>query len=107
MELGVAPIGIYENIPGARGWQGLHAVSQDSRSWLRDGWIDYVCPQMYWGLKDHGSAIDFAGLVADWVRNAHGRNVYAGIAPYKPDVAKWLPEHIDACRDAVMRRSCH
>ncbi len=99
LELGAAPIGIYTSIPGARGWEGRNAVSQDSRRWLEEGWIDYVCPQVYWGLKNRGSGIDFEALVRDWVRHAAGRNVLIGLAPYKEPVARWLHEHIDACRD--------
>lgn len=98
IHVGAAPIGIYENLPTARGWQGLHALSQDSRAWLRDGVLDYVAPQMYWGLKSRGSSIDFEALVSDWVANSAGRHVYAGLAPYKPEVFAHLDEQIAACR---------
>jgi uncharacterized lipoprotein YddW (UPF0748 family) len=98
LQIGAAPIGIYENITGARGWQGLHAVSQDSRLWLREGYVDYLSPQIYWGLKSRGSTIDFEALVRDWQNAAAGRCIYAGTAPYKEDVRAALPEVIDAVR---------
>ncbi len=98
VRIGAAPIGIYENLPTARGWQGLHAIAQDSRAWLREGLIDYVAPQVYWGLRARGSTIDFESLVKDWSRAAAGRHVFIGMAPYKDDVKRWLGEHIDACR---------
>jgi len=57
-----------------------------------------VVPQIYWGLKSRGSNIDFQALVRDWKSNASGRHVYAGTAPYRPEVARWMFEHIDVCR---------
>jgi uncharacterized lipoprotein YddW (UPF0748 family) len=98
MLVGAAPIGIYENLPKARGWQGFHAVAQDSRRWLREGYMDYLAPQIYWGLTAHGSKIDFEALVRDWKLNSFGRHVYPGTAPYKQDVKDFLSEHITACR---------
>lgn len=99
LQVGSAPIGIYRNITGARGWEGRNAIFQDSRRWLREGYHDYVVPQIYWGLTRRGSRIDFEALVTDWKTNASGRHVYAGIAAYKKGVHPWLHEHIDACRE--------
>jgi uncharacterized lipoprotein YddW (UPF0748 family) len=99
LQVGSAPIGIYENLPGAHGWEGRNAIYQDSRQWLKDGYHDYVVPQIYWGLKRRGSRIDFEALVKDWKQNSSGRHVYAGIAAYKDGVQPWLHEHVDACRD--------
>jgi len=98
MKIGSAPIGIYKNISGAQGWEGYTALAQDARLWMREGYQDYVAPQIYWGLKSHGSAIDFEALVGDWKQNSSEKHVYAGMAPYKENVKPWLAEHIDACR---------
>ena len=97
--VGSAPIGIYRNLPGAKGWEGRNAIFQDSRRWLQERYHDYVVPQIYWGLTRHGSRIDFEALVEDWKRNASGRHVYAGVAAYKKEIAPWLQEHVDATRD--------
>lgn len=99
LQVGSAPIGIYRNLPTARGWEGRNAIFQDSRQWMKDGYHDYVVPQIYWGLKRRGSRIDFEALVSDWKQNTSGRHVYAGIAAYKDHVHPWLHEHVDACRD--------
>ncbi len=98
LRIGAAPIGIHENIPGARGWQGFHSLAQDSRAWLREGHIDYVAPQIYWGLKKRGSGIDFEALVADWTSAAAGRHVIVGMAPYKDNIRPWIAEMIEAAR---------
>jgi hypothetical protein len=99
LQVGSAPIGIYRNLPRARGWEGRNAIFQDSRRWLQEGYHDYVVPQIYWGLTRRGSRIDFEALVQDWKTNSSGRHVYAGIAAYKEDIHPWLHEHIDACRE--------
>ncbi len=98
ISVGSAPIGIYRNLPAAKGWQGYYSVSQDARRWLREGYHDYVAPQIYWGLRSRGSAIDFEALVRDWMRGSSGRHVYVGIAAYRPEVSKYIEEHVDACR---------
>ncbi|MBE0642790.1 MAG: family 10 glycosylhydrolase [Bacteroidetes bacterium] len=99
LQVGSAPIGIYQNLPTAKGWEGRNAIYQDSRRWLREGYHDYVVPQIYWGLKRRGSNIDFEALVDDWKANASGRQVYAGVAAYKDNVQPWLADHVDATRD--------
>ncbi len=99
LQVGSAPIGIYQNLPTAKGWEGRNAIYQDSRRWLREGYHDYVVPQIYWGLKRHGSNIDFEALVKDWKSNASGRHVYPGVAAYKDHVQPWLADHVDAVRD--------
>jgi uncharacterized lipoprotein YddW (UPF0748 family) len=50
--VGISPFGIWR--PGAApGVYGLDAYSEiyaDSRRWLREGWLDYLAPQLYWQL---------------------------------------------------------
>jgi uncharacterized lipoprotein YddW (UPF0748 family) len=96
--VGSAPIGIYQNLPTARGWEGRNAIFQDSRRWMKDGYHDYVAPQIYWGLTRHGSRIDFEALVRDWSNASEGRHSYIGIAAYKNDIRPHLVAHIDAVR---------
>jgi uncharacterized lipoprotein YddW (UPF0748 family) len=99
LQVGSAPIGIYQNLPTAKGWEGRNAIFQDSRRWLREGYHDYVAPQIYWGLVRKGSRIDFEALVEDWKRGTSARQVIAGVAAYKDNVQPWLADHIDAARD--------
>lgn len=83
IKFGVTPIGIYQNIEGARGLQSYSEIYQDSRAWLRDKLIDYVVPQIYWDFENNPK---FDLLVNDWVKNSYERNVVIGIASYKDDV---------------------
>jgi len=95
IKLGVTPIGIYENLPTARGLEGRNDVFQDSREWLASGDIDYIVPQVYWNIKDNPRYED---LVKDWVGNSYGKNVIIGIAAYKQSVAKEISKEIEIAR---------
>lgn len=95
VKVGSAPIGIYRNLPGASGWQGYELLSQDARRWMREGIIDYVAPQIYWGLENNPR---FGILAADWIKNAYGRHTYLGIGAYRPEVISEIGRIIDTSR---------
>ncbi|MBU1099181.1 MAG: family 10 glycosylhydrolase [Bacteroidetes bacterium] len=95
IKLGVTPIGIYENIQGARGLEGYSSVFQDTRKWLKTGLIDYAVPQIYWNFKDNPK---FDVLARDWQLNSYGRNMILGIAAYKPEVKAEIENMIEYSR---------
>lgn len=107
VKVGSAPIGIYENLPTAKGWQAYHSVYQDARRWLRDGYHDYIAPQIYWGLTNRGSKIDFEALAFDWKSHASSKHVFVGMAAYRPEVAKYLHEEIDVTRKIKSEGQCY
>ncbi|WP_456154820.1 glycoside hydrolase family 10 protein [Streptomyces toyocaensis] len=87
---GISPFGVWRNAEvdergsatraGVQTYDDLHA---DTRRWAREGWIDYICPQLYWHIS-HAPA-DYAELVrwwADVVRDSATR-LYVGEALYK------------------------
>jgi len=88
VRFGISPFGIWQ--PGnPSGISGLNAYSQlyaDSRKWLQQGWVDYMCPQLYWGRVADGysSAQSFDALLGWWTngtQNPLDRHVYAGVSP--------------------------
>jgi uncharacterized lipoprotein YddW (UPF0748 family) len=98
LKIGATPLGIYTDIVGAKGLEGYSDVFQDSRRWLREGWVDYLVPQIYWPLGTSNDNPDFAVLSRDWLRNAEGRHVYVGIGAYKPEVLSQVTALIDTAR---------
>lgn len=81
VKFGVSPFGIWKpgypsNVEGHLDAHGeLYA---DSRRWLREGWLDYVSPQLYWKSKGPQS---FTFLYNWWQsENTKGRHVWPGIA---------------------------
>ncbi|MFE9767378.1 glycoside hydrolase family 10 protein [Streptomyces sp. NPDC005808] len=87
---GVSPFGVWRNATtdplgsatraGVQTYDDLHA---DTRKWVREGWIDYIVPQLYWNIGL--AAADYAKLVPWWAEVAEGSGVqlYVGEALYK------------------------
>ncbi len=96
LKIGATPFGIYKNIPDAEGSEAFYTVYQDSRLWLKNGWVDYLAPQIYWDIN-HNPRFD--SLAVDWVKHSYGRNIVLGTAPYKKRVYKELDKIITLSRE--------
>ncbi|MEU6867408.1 family 10 glycosylhydrolase [Streptomyces sp. NPDC046876] len=57
----------------------------DTRTWVKEGWIDYVVPQAYWHIGH--PAADYAKVVPWWAQTVAGTGVdlYVGEALYRCD----------------------
>ncbi|GJG87723.1 glycosyl hydrolase [Gemmatimonadetes bacterium T265] len=78
--VGISPFGIWR--PGSpAGVSGLDAYEEiyaDSRRWLREGWVDYLAPQLYWASD--GEQARFRRLDAWWRgENSQRRHVWPGL----------------------------
>ena len=91
---GVSPVGIWANrsdvCPEGSPSKGVEAYSQsfaDVRRWVKNNWIDFVIPQVNWGLGNR--IAPFAGIVNWWADLVRGTNVklYVGIGVYQAGVA--------------------
>ncbi|OKJ96906.1 hypothetical protein AMK26_29130 [Streptomyces sp. CB03234] len=90
VRFGISPFGVWRNIAtdplgsdtraGVQTYDHLHA---DTRKWVKESWIDYVVPQLYWHIGF--AAADYAKLVPWWDEVARGTDVdlYVGEALYK------------------------
>lgn len=90
VRFGVSPFGVWRNQAkdpeGSRTRAGVGTYDDlyaDTRQWVREGWLDYICPQLYWhmGLPE----ADYAELVRWWAGTVRGTGVdlYVGEALYK------------------------
>lgn len=95
LKVGSAPVGIYENLPGARGLEGRNSVYQDSREWLKRNKQDYLVPQIYWDLENNPR---FDMLINNWVLSNYGKQIVAGVAAYDPKVFLQLEKLISISR---------
>ncbi|MFC5530194.1 family 10 glycosylhydrolase [Cohnella yongneupensis] len=87
---GISPFGVWRNSStdpsgsdtkaGVETYDDMHA---DVRTWIQEGWIDYVMPQIYWSMTL--SAARYDKLVDWWTNEVRGTNVslYIGHAAYK------------------------
>ncbi|MDR0954760.1 MAG: family 10 glycosylhydrolase [Rikenellaceae bacterium] len=90
VEFGISPFGVWRNASrdprgsatraGQTNYDDLYA---DILKWEREGWVDYVSPQLYWSIGD--TAADYKTLAQWWNDNAFGTPVYIGHALYRVD----------------------
>lgn len=90
VRFGISPFAVWRNATtdplgsdtaaGVQTYDDLHA---DTRKWVKEGWIDYICPQIYWNIGF--SAADYAKLLPWWAEAVRGTGVglYVGEALYK------------------------
>ena len=79
VRVGISPFGIWRpGVPAGTtaSIDAYHHLSADSRKWLREGWCDYLSPQLYWRIKSPQS---FSRLIA-WWRSQGSRPVWPGLA---------------------------
>lgn len=69
---GISPSGRIEN---------ALALYANPLTWLQNGWIDYLAPQIYWEIG-HSTA-DFDRLARYWNTNSFSKPIFPGVAAYK------------------------
>jgi uncharacterized lipoprotein YddW (UPF0748 family) len=78
--VGISPFGIWRpgHPEGVQGFDQHAELYADARRWLREGWVDYFSPQLYWKIDSPGQS--FPRLLAWWdEQNVRGRRVWPGL----------------------------
>lgn len=88
VQFGISPFGVWRNKSqdprgsetkaGQTNYDDLYA---DPMSWLRNGWIDYLAPQIYWTLN-HPLA-SHKTILTWWDQNTENANLYVGNGAYR------------------------
>lgn len=89
VKFGISPFGIWRNKrtdprgSDTGGTESYSAISADSYQWVKQGWVDYINPQIYWQIGL--TVADYAKLVPWWAGVVEGTDValYIGQAVYK------------------------
>lgn len=89
VQLGISPFGIWANKksnPNGSLTLGSESYSRqyaDTRKWVKQQWIDYIVPQLYWPFSH--SAAPYAALTDWWCSQVRGTrvNLYIGMAAYQ------------------------
>ncbi len=102
VKFGVSPFAVWRNAgtdpegsattAGAETYDDLYA---DTRRWVREEWLDYVAPQVYWNIGF--APADYAALVPWWSEQVTGTDVqlYIGQATYKVGTSTQAPQWSD------------
>lgn len=88
VEFGISPFGVWRNIAddptgsqtraGVTNYDDLYA---DILLWQKEGWIDYVTPQLYWHIGME--LADYQVLAQWWSENTYGCPLYVGHGLYR------------------------
>jgi uncharacterized lipoprotein YddW (UPF0748 family) len=88
VKFGISPFGVWRN--QAQDPEGSHTQAgvtnyddlyADVLLWTKNGWIDYVAPQLYWELGH--PKVAYETLIDWWSRHAYGRHMYIGHGVYR------------------------
>jgi uncharacterized lipoprotein YddW (UPF0748 family) len=87
-KFGISPFGVWRNLSkdslgsdthaGQTNYDDLYA---DILLWLKNGWIDYVAPQLYWEFEYKNAP--FGVLLDWWGKHSYGRPCYIGLGIYR------------------------
>lgn len=91
---GISPFGVWakKSDKTPQGTEGLGNVLEsysdiyaDTVTWVKNGWLDYVCPQLYWQME--GTSAPFETLASWWKDLCRDTSVdlYIGMAAYRGD----------------------
>ncbi|MFM9908805.1 MAG: glycoside hydrolase family 10 protein [Chitinophagaceae bacterium] len=94
-QFGISPFGIWRNQDkdpegsatqaGQTNYDDLYA---DILLWLKNGWIDYVAPQIYFEIGHPRAAYEI--LLNWWSNHSYGKHCYIGLGIYKANTnAAW------------------
>lgn len=102
VRFGISPFGLWGSdvvLPGGSntGSSNLSSYSKqyaDSKKWVEEGWVHYICPQVYWSFT-HSTA-PYADVVDWWASIARGTDVdvIIGHAPSSAHSGGWVTEEI-------------
>lgn len=109
VRFGISPFGIWRNASSdpegseTTGSESYEIISADSLRWVRQGWVDYINPQIYWQFGH--PAADYETLVRWWAEKVADTDVglFIGEAAYKaingtfPETTE-LGDHLDLTR---------
>lgn len=82
VKFGISPFGIYRNQKSdpngsaTNGLQNYDDLYADVLLWIREGWVDYNIPQIYWEIGN--KAADYETLIHWWSENAGQRPLFVG-----------------------------
>lgn len=111
VKFGISPFGVWRNITqdpygsntkaGINNFDDLYA---NIILWLKNGWMDYCVPQLYWERKH--TLCDYDVLLDWWNRYTFGRHLYIGQAPYRAGTNKAWKDKEELPNQIKILRTC-
>ena len=102
VKFGISPFAVWRNAgtdplgsDTTAGVQTYDDLAADTRRWVREEWIDYIVPQVYWA--GGFAPADYNKIVPWWAEQVRGTDVhlYIGQATYKVGTSTQSPDWSD------------
>ena len=102
VKFGISPFAVWRNkatdpegTDTTAGVQTYDDLAADTRKWVREEWIDYIVPQVYWA--GGFAPADYNKIVPWWADQVRGTHVhlYIGEATYKVGTSTQSPDWSD------------
>ncbi|TCC58083.1 glycosyl hydrolase [Kribbella pittospori] len=102
VKFGISPFAVWRNkatdpegTDTTAGVQTYDDLAADTRKWVREEWIDYIVPQVYWA--GGFAPADYNKIVPWWADQVRGTHVhlYIGEATYKVGTSTQSPDWAD------------
>jgi uncharacterized lipoprotein YddW (UPF0748 family) len=88
VKFGISPFAVWRNQRDDKDGSATDAgqptydyLYADVRKWLREGWIDYVAPQLYFPISF--ARVRYDVMLDWWSKNSYGRHLYIGQGAYR------------------------
>lgn len=88
VKFGISPSGVWRNAStdpmgsatqgGQPSYDNLYA---DTRKWVKEGWLDYITPQIYFSFEF--DKVPYKVMTDWWTKNSFGRHLYIGHGAYR------------------------
>jgi uncharacterized lipoprotein YddW (UPF0748 family) len=98
VKFGISPFGLgrpERRATGITGFSQYDSLYADAETWLANGWLDYLAPQLYWPIGQPAQA--FATLLEGWEKeNVLGRHLWPGLFTSRIDASEksWQSQEI-------------
>ena len=104
VQLGISPFAVWKNKmytplgdtegSATKAYQSNYSdLYVDIVSWLKNGWLDYVAPEVYFHVGH--PLVDYETVVDWWLKNSYGTPVYISHGIYKVNNQEKYPEWRD------------
>ncbi|MDU6115834.1 MAG: family 10 glycosylhydrolase [Paeniclostridium sordellii] len=101
VEFGISPSGIWKNKDSdsngsdTRGKESYYSDYADTVGWIKNNYVDYVVPQVYWNIGF--KVADYSKLVSWWSKQVGDSDVklYIGHGIYKDEVAGEIDKQLE------------
>ena len=88
VKFGISPSAVWRNAStdpigsatqgGQPSYDNLYA---DTRKWVKEGWLDYITPQIYFSFEFE--KVPYKVMTDWWIKNSFGRHLYIGHGAYR------------------------